>query len=611
MNSKFILFSVGIAASFFQLNAQEISSRLESKAKDYLTSQGNKIGKAEAADLKLFNSTVDETGEILRFDQYVGQVPVLQGDIVIHYNKADQVTFIAESAFTKSLSSVNTDPSISAVVALEKAKSISKINAPEYEENKLYVFQAESGSTHLVYRIVLISNENIGEWETLVDAHTGEILRNQDISNYYTHKNSKLVDNCLEEEPKKASGTGYVYDPDPLSKVKATYAGQYVDNNDATNASLDAARSLVTLNDIEFANNVYKLKSTYAEIVDVESPKNGLYTQSSPDFLFNRFEDGFEAVNVFYHVDKSMRYINETLGIACKPTLNSGRVKFDPHGLSGDDNSHYVLASQLIAFGEGGVDDGEDADVIIHELGHGIHHWITGLKSSSSQGLGEGSGDYWAQSYSRSLNQWSSTDPQYHWTFSWDGHNEFWAGRTTNYAKKYNQLTNSIHTDGQIWSTFLMRIYDQLGRDKTDRIFLKGLALTNSSANQQTAATAVRTAALNMVGTHGFTCADVALINSEMTITGYATSTYTCSATLANSEVKKQKISIYPNPAKEYVNLNRQTKASSVAKITTADGRLVKEIKITDNQTKIDVSGLAKGLYLITVDGESQKLIKE
>jgi hypothetical protein len=41
------------------------------------------------------------------------------------------------------------------------------------------------------------------------------------------------------------------------------------------------------------------------------------------------------------------------------------------------------------------VDDAEDADVVLHEFGHAIHYWITGLKSSSSQGLGEGSGDYW------------------------------------------------------------------------------------------------------------------------------------------------------------------------------------------------------------------------
>jgi hypothetical protein len=33
-----------------------------------------------------------------------------------------------------------------------------------------------------------------------------------------------------------------------------------------------------------------------------------------------------------------MAYINETLGINCKSTLNNGILLFDPHGLGGDDN---------------------------------------------------------------------------------------------------------------------------------------------------------------------------------------------------------------------------------------------------------------------------------
>jgi hypothetical protein len=39
--------------------------------------------------------------------------------------------------------------------------------------------------------------------------------------------------------------------------------------------------------------------------------------------------------------------------------------------------------------------------------------------------------------------------------------------------------------------------------------------MTNSSSNQQTAAIAVRQAAIDMVGTYGFTCGDVATITEE------------------------------------------------------------------------------------------------
>ena len=48
----------------------------------------------------------------------------------------------------------------------------------------------------------------------------------------------------------KVDGTGMVFDPDPLSVSGQTYGGNFSDNNDATNAELDAARSSVVLRDI-------------------------------------------------------------------------------------------------------------------------------------------------------------------------------------------------------------------------------------------------------------------------------------------------------------------------------------------------------------------------
>jgi len=286
----------------------------------------------------------------------------------------------------------------------------------------------------------------------------------------------------------------------------------------------------------------------------------------------------------------------------------------DPHGLSGDDNSHFIPSSQRLAFGEGCVDDAEDADVVLHELGHAIHHWVTGLKSSSSQGLGEGSGDYWAMSYSRSLNQWATSEPQYNWMFSWDGHNECWAGRITNYATKYSSSisnTANIHRDGQIWATSLMRIYNRIGKEKTDRIFLEGLSMTNSSSNQQTAAVAVRQAAIDMLGTFGFSCTDVNIITEELTTSGYTLPTYQC-VNLAVADVSKNSMSIYPNPVKENLTVAMKFNKAEVAEIYSLEGRKISETNINANNNVINVSNLAKGVYLLKVKGTDivQKFIK-
>lgn len=614
MKLKNNLLVLSFAITFSSVYAQE-THRLESKAREWMTANASKVNVNPQAKFKLDNARSSATGETLRFEQTINNVPIFEGDIVVHFNNQDEVTYTADAPVSKNKMTIDTTPNISAASAFDIAKGVI-IPKGEimHQENRLFVYNTENGDTRLVYRVVIDSYEKQGSWETIIDAHTKEVLSTKDIAIYHHKNHDEPRKVGARNNPLKATGTAYIYNPDPLSVAGVKYGGAYVDGNDATNPSLDAARSLVNLPEIELLSGVYKLKSKYAEIKDIQAPSTGLFTQSSPDFLFDRSQLGFEATNIFYHFHNSMAYINETLGINCRPTVNGGAVQFDPHGQNGADNSAFYPGGQYLTFGQGGVDDGEDADVILHELGHGIHYWVTGLKSSSKQGLGEGSGDYWAMSYSRSLNQWASNTPEYNWVFNWDGHNPFWDGRVTNYTAKYPTSTidnsNYIHINGQIWATALMRIYDKLGKEKTDRIFLEGLALTNSTATQQTAATAVRQAAIDMNGKFGFTCANVDVINTEMIASGYTMSTYTCKD-LAVNDIKKDQIKIYPNPTKDILNINIDTSKESRAVITSLDGRQVLTTTIKNGKNQINVSTLPKGVYLITTEGISQKFIKE
>ncbi|ASW73383.1 T9SS C-terminal target domain-containing protein [Chryseobacterium piperi] len=503
---------------------------------------------------------------------------------------------------------------------LKKAIVASKAGGEiTYKENKLFVYVTDEGDTKLVYRAVIDPYENPGSWETIIDAKTGAVISVKDIAVYHRghedeqpHKKDK-VNKTQKQASFKASGSGYVFNPDPLSKTGSAYAGDFVDNNDATNTSLDNARTLVTLSDIEFANNVYKLKNAYVEIRNISAPNTGLFTQASNQFLFNRSQLGFEAVNVFWHVDQSMRYINETLGIICRPKTNGGTVLYDPHALNGADNSSYST-SGVLQFGQGGVDDGEDADVIIHELGHGIYHWLSG-GVSNSDGLSEGSGDYWAQSYSRSLNQWSSTAPEYQWVFNWDGHNQYWAGRITNYTVTYPG-TGAIHTKGQIWASALMRIYNRIGKEKTDRAFLEGLGLTTSNTNQQNAAIAIRQAGINMLGQFGFNCNDISVMTEEFKAAGYVLPEYNCvlSGREIKKEIKKENVaSVYPNPVTDVLTVLLKENKEEKVEIYNMEGRKVLETTIGNDKNKIDVSHLQTGDYLLNIKGAdvSTKFIKK
>lgn len=522
-----ILFLLGLTA----INAQ--TSANEERARDYIKSQEKELQIKPEHSFSLRFVRKGLAGETLRFQQMLNNVPVFESEIVVNFNPENEVAYFSDS-YDKTVENIATIPSINEQQAIAISNSELKVSEGiTFQEAKLFVYNKVK-PTQLVYRVVTNVNDKVGSWEVIVDAKSSQIISAKDISFYHSDKNLKKEKVKKKESQKEnakhqkiaplafVTGTAMVFASDPLGVNRSVYAGQYLDNNDLTNASLDAARLAVTLPEIDFTAGVYKLKSSYVEIKDFEAPNNGLFTQASSAFNFTRDNNAFEAANVFYHLDKNMRYINETLGVVCRPFLNSGIVWFDPSGLSGADNSHYTGANNALAFGEGCVDDAEDGDVIWHELAHGLHDWLTGGSLSQVNGLSEGSGDYWAQSNSRSLNQWLTTDAAYHWVFNWDGHNVCWGGRTTNYAAIYptgllTPANSNIHANGQIWATVNMKIWDVIGREKTDRAFLEGLALTNSSTNQQNAAIAVRQAAINMC----YPCADVLTMTQKYTAAGY------------------------------------------------------------------------------------------
>jgi len=187
---------------------------------------------------------------------------------------------------------------------------------------------------------------------------------------------------------------GNVFNPDPISTSQKNYKAGNInslvaDNNDKDSEMLTNQLKTVILRDIQYEDGLYTLRGPWASIVDTERPFRGYFRQHTPYFNFTRSQSGFEAVNCYYHIDNMMRYVNNELGIELRPTKYKGGVRYDPHGLGGRDYSHYARHRQELAFGIGGVDDGEDAHVIIHELTHGFHDWLTGGSISKINGLSE------------------------------------------------------------------------------------------------------------------------------------------------------------------------------------------------------------------------------
>lgn len=615
MKQKLLYFFI---AAFCSVQLTQAQSANEKIAENWIKDNSKKLNIQSNHDFKMLFNRKGPSGETLRYYQMVNGVQVYDAELTIHINTLGQVSYVA-NAYNKEIENIDTNPLISLDEAYER--TLKNLNNPGHTRKKeegLFVYQF-NGETKLVYSIKTSSESLNGYWETIIDAKNGDIISSKDIALYHEkekEKEKKTTPGSNTAAAVMVTGTAMVFDPDPLSVAQVAYGGNYVDGNgqgDTDTAELTAARTQVTLPDVEFSGGTYRLRGQYAEIASLQNPNTGLFTQATNAFHFTRNEQGFEAAQVYYHVDNSIRYINETLGITLVSRFNSGVVEFDPHAHNGADQSTY--GGGELNFGEGGVDDGECTDVILHELGHGLHDWVTNGGLSQQNGLSEGSGDYWAQSYSRSVNGWTTgNDPHnlYNKVFKWDG-NGTWNGRRSDVTNLYpGGLSGQIHTDGQMWATVLMEIYDIIGKTKIDAAFLEGLGMTNSSTNQPQAATAVRQAAMDMVlaGRYGMTCADVDTMTARFNARGYGLAPLDCNALDVN-EFEIKDITIFPNPATNLITV-KNIKQDFTVEVYNIIGQKIKEQAISPENNTIDVSSLSNGAYILKLqdyDG-AMKFIK-
>ena len=473
----------GIPRAIYSADFSVTASSPETMARQYLVENAELLQHTSASSqIKFLGSVETPGGHRVQFMQYKGGYPVYGASIKVSINRSHEVVFVTNGY--QRLSQVNLNMGIPQSDALAIAQSYLKMVEPaSYEQIETVVYQMDLTQAVLAHRVVLVPrNGLIGDWEILINASSGAILRAEDKACY---------DDAVRE-----TASAWVFDPDPITAAKTLYGEpNFDDNYDNNNDSLTHYLREVILDDIQYADGMYRLSGPYASIIDSEGPFTGLYEQDSSNFHYTRDQLSFEAVNAYYHLNHSMAYLNDSLGFDVMPFQYEGGVQFDPHGLDGDQNAHFMPSTGWLAFGSPGyyVDAAEDHAIVLHELGHGIHSWITNGGISQVDGLSEGLSDYWAQSYTRDLGIFDPTDEQYDYFGQW-GLQPFFSPtlRVTNFPNHYPEgLGGEVHYDGQLWASSLMSIYDLIGRNVTDIIVWEGISMTDGYSNQVDAAFAV------------------------------------------------------------------------------------------------------------------------
>jgi hypothetical protein len=265
--------------------------------------------------------------------------------------------------------------------------------------------------------------------------------------------------------------TAKVFHPDPITPINKVYGGAYIDLDDGNALVLDPERQTVQMR-VEFDAGTFRLKSDYVEIVEHSSPVVPIVSSSTPVFDYSRSDAGFEQTNAYYHIMNYQEYL-QSLGFFNLDDL----IHVDAQGFSGLDNSAFTPSTNppRLTFGEGGVDDAEDADVIIHEYGHHISNQAAPFTNTGTERrcLDEAFADYIAVSYTRDQYAFGIDK-----VFNWDGHNPFWNGRTVNNPNNlcYDNVTfTNIYSNTTIFNAAMFEIWDQLGKQYTDKLMIEAL----------------------------------------------------------------------------------------------------------------------------------------
>jgi hypothetical protein len=340
-----------------------------------------------------------------------------------------------------------------------------------HEQPQLIVYITAQEQPVLAYALNIQAG-SIVHARYVIDANDGDILLAGDPSMYYT--------NAL----------GKVFWPNPVNTLNDRDKS-LADNGDADTIPGTAYFPTV-LHDVIQITGGYVLRGPYVTPNDVLEPPiyfntfdsvsfYGSVFNSNPFFSFDngRADKRFEHVMVYSTIDSNQRYI-QSLGLA--PDINKRAIQVDPHGFEGQDLSRYApdgTGKGYLTFGEGGVDDAEDTDVILHEYGHAIQDnqapgkYVDLSCSTEAGAMAEGFGDYWQASNTRAVSIGNGFDPACYAEWDWRGdakNKGTLCKRKVNSKKTYSDFKGiDCHDDGQIWSSALWAILTALGSTENQR----------------------------------------------------------------------------------------------------------------------------------------------
>lgn len=393
-------------------------------------------------DLRLVQVDYGLRSSHVLFQQVYAGRPVVDATVGIHFDQHGQVQALY-NRYQSNLTANADEAAVSAERAIQIAQdAIAFVSARgDSPPPQQMILPQADGHGRLIWRVMVLAAQPQGDWEVLIDAATGLVLK---------RFNRLILDQAQVFSPNPAQQTG---------------------RSDTSGAAWTELQSVV----LQGLDGSGWLRG---EFVDLTSPVGHVPASAyAPDgnFVYMPSDPRFEEVMVYYHIDATQRYI-ESLGYSDRNTPPNGirnRVMRASAHWFAEDQSFYSVSDDALHFGDGGIQDAEDADIIVHEYGHALHHdQLACWGGGDMEAIGEGFGDYLAASRFADVGD----DPAC--IAEWDSRGymaepPFCLRRVDGNSQYPLDVKGDAHADGELWSRVLWDVRSAVGARAGDILALE------------------------------------------------------------------------------------------------------------------------------------------
>jgi len=418
-------------------------------------------------------------GKTVLFQQHFQGTPIHGAWVAVHMDNQKRVFMVKNDTVPVSKLQEKMPRTKVEVLPRNRVATIIKRKIKEYGvldsaikmEKMIYALR---GQLRRVWKVKFGTKKPAASWILFIDQTTGQIVDERNVL-------------------WKAEGKGQVFIPNP---VVALDRDDLLDQRDKDQEVFKEAYRRVALKELEQGG---RLKGPF-----VDTTRTPHCARSSNfEFMYTRKDDRFEEVMAYYHIDSLQRYI-QSLGFKGDKGILTRSVKVNAHG-GGEDNSYYDPSpgKKNITFGDGGVDDGEDGDIIIHEYSHAAQDAVTPGFGQGKEGraMGEGFGDYMAGSFYCNHKRGDRKVRIAEWDAKgYQGGPQECLRRLDSNRHYPDDMEGEEHSDGEIWSACLWQVRKVLGRKKADTVILESHFYLNQYSDFKDGAEAILMAEKNLYG---------------------------------------------------------------------------------------------------------------